>query len=371
VKTETHLAPIDLLRGVAIALVVMFHLLGTTYGYDHPGFKHLLLNFDFVTPSWWFFSPLAFGWSGVSLFFVISGYLIHRGNWCGGKAIDWQKFAHRRFWRIYPAYLLCLVIFTGLHHISFFSRDFVLHLLLVNDISDDTFFGSINSSFWSLATEVQLYAMYPLLIFARRRWGRISMLVLSCAVAACWMVFAYSSFDLPPANSFIWFSPLALWPTWALGAVIAESHMSGERYFKSPRIWMLLMVAMSVLSLAVQPLRPLAFYFGALGFSTVVDIMASSKIEYKSAFHRGLIWLGVCSYSVYLVNQSMIISLVNELNRLHHFSPAIGMMIGTVVFVPIVLAVGYTGYRLVERAGIKLGRYIGEPPISRAVVVAR
>ena len=84
---------LDGVRGIAILLVLLFHL---ELSYP-PGIPRM------------FFAPLLAGWSGVDLFFVLSGFLIT------GILIDTRKcrnyfssFYMRRVLRIMPLYLLAL-----------------------------------------------------------------------------------------------------------------------------------------------------------------------------------------------------------------------------------------------------------------------
>ena len=264
--SSRHLVRIDVLRGVAIALVLLFHLLDSNFGTDLPGYRNYLLQLNGVTRSWWLFSPFAFGWVGVSLFFVISGYVIHR-SYLLSEGFSWLSFAARRFCRIYPAYFVLLVLFAYYSHTPFVSKDFVYHVFLVHNLSQDTFFGSINGSFWSLAVECQLYALYPLAMIARRRWGWRVMLGISFVVATICLAIAYTSVSLPPENRTIWFSPLALWPTWLIGAAIAEQHIQGQQIFRSSRLWIVFMGALCVASYSVQLTYPLSFIFASFGWA--------------------------------------------------------------------------------------------------------
>ena len=95
-----HLQRIDTLRGVAIAGVILFHFHYVEFGADE--YKGFWIDFHAHSLSWWLLYPLGFGWVGVCLFFVISGYVIHR-SYLLDKHFAWSKYASRRFWRIYPA----------------------------------------------------------------------------------------------------------------------------------------------------------------------------------------------------------------------------------------------------------------------------
>jgi peptidoglycan/LPS O-acetylase OafA/YrhL len=92
---------IDNLRAVAIILVVLFHY---TYHYE----SEYLLRSDN-----WSLEIAKFGWSGVDLFFIISGYCIAMTI---TKTHNFFEFIVRRGARLYPGYLVC-----GILTLTFYS----------------------------------------------------------------------------------------------------------------------------------------------------------------------------------------------------------------------------------------------------------
>jgi len=125
---------------------------------------------------------LQFGWVGVSLFFVLSGFLIT------GILLDMKKsltardyffkFYGRRFLRIFPLYYFYLALMTGvaiwLLSISYrpnFMQMFLDQVWYAVFYVYDFFFGTITfeysfflDHFWSLSVEEQFYIFWPLLI---------------------------------------------------------------------------------------------------------------------------------------------------------------------------------------------------------------
>ena len=81
-KVKERLENVDLLRGVAIILVVFFHY---TYHYEST----YLLRSDN-----WSLEIAKFGWSGVDLFFIVSGYCIAMTI---TKSKNFFEFIIRRF----------------------------------------------------------------------------------------------------------------------------------------------------------------------------------------------------------------------------------------------------------------------------------
>lgn len=139
---------LDGLRGIAALLVVFYHC-----GVELR------------------FPPLVLpGFSGVHLFFVLSGYLISRPFLARLLADEplpsWRKYCVRRFMRIYPAYFVALVVFVGMRFAGRLHtptlRDVFLHLLLVFNWGTQADFLSINIAMWTLAIEAQFYVILPI-----------------------------------------------------------------------------------------------------------------------------------------------------------------------------------------------------------------
>src|SRR5262249_1397770 len=138
----------------------------------------------------------SYGYIGVYLFFVISGFCIHL-RWAKAKAagqanpqIDFIAFWKRRIRRLYPAYLAALVIYlVVLAYLGkvvltpFAVYDTVIHLLMLHNLDERTCY-SINGVFWTLAIEEQLYLAYFLLLYLRNRlgWLRTLGICLACRV---------------------------------------------------------------------------------------------------------------------------------------------------------------------------------------------
>jgi len=95
-----HLLRIDVLRAVAILSVFLLHWFGQAYGTDHLNWNGLLRD-PASAPSASFiaFFPLSFGWMGVPLFFVISGFCIHASA-LKNNELRVGRFFWRRFWDI-------------------------------------------------------------------------------------------------------------------------------------------------------------------------------------------------------------------------------------------------------------------------------
>jgi peptidoglycan/LPS O-acetylase OafA/YrhL len=175
--TQGRIPELDGLRGIAILFVVVWH-----YFYFYPDPNHrptALLHKLYV----YFERCIAVGWSGVDLFFVLSGFLI------GGILLDvrtspfyFKTFYLRRFFRIIPIYYAWVTLYVFLAILSFaFGRhtdalgepkiwyDVGAHFLFLQNLGFIHYSGLGSAWFvstWSLAVEEQFYLAAPMII----RW---------------------------------------------------------------------------------------------------------------------------------------------------------------------------------------------------------
>jgi len=155
-KLET----IELLRVLAAFAVAWFHFTnGNIY----------LLNEGLLKSSG------KYGWLGVEVFFVISGFVIPYSLWVSNFKFKyhWYKFLIKRFLRLYPAYIVTIIVsICLLCAYSIFKgttpnidiTNLILHLGYLNGIFNQPW---INPAFWTLSIEFQYYLLimfiYPLL----------------------------------------------------------------------------------------------------------------------------------------------------------------------------------------------------------------
>jgi peptidoglycan/LPS O-acetylase OafA/YrhL len=133
------------------------------------------------------------GNSGVTLFFVLSGFLLFlpyaRALLAAGPWPSARGFYLRRAWRILPGYYGSLFLIVTLQQPQYLSpshwRDLALFLVMFMDATPATF-QRLNGPYWTLAIEWQFYLLLPLIALAirglarrTRRPGRV------WAVAAC------------------------------------------------------------------------------------------------------------------------------------------------------------------------------------------
>ena len=170
------------LRGFAAMLVLLFH-----WSTAFPEVNNWLAGITFGPKAWMNLSlPLAVGWQGVPLFFVLSAYLL-TSQW-RERALDLTtiaRFWKRRLFRIYPAVWLqvLLLVFFSLWIFpivpSLKMADWVCNIFLWINLPP-MFIQPINGVWWTLPIELMFYLVLPLLIYLQRRshWLVVSLLCL-------------------------------------------------------------------------------------------------------------------------------------------------------------------------------------------------
>ena len=270
--TNRRLDHIDALRGLAALAVCWFHLT--------RGGKLL--------PEGWVASLSAYGFLGVEVFFVISGFVIPWAMWRADYRIsDFWHFLGKRMVRLYPPYLLALLlivflnyassrlpVFHGSFHPLTAFKELLTESIYLNGILDRSW--SIMVVAWTLAIEIQFYLLAGILA-AWLRFDRGPMTLIG-------LLLLVSSAYWARSNHYIF----AYLPFFVLGWSGAWIHAGG---IKKMYPWMLSAWSL-VLMIMTQSLA-----------ATIVAMMTFLVIVFWNYRVPGvLIWLGSISYSLYLLH---------------------------------------------------------------------
>jgi peptidoglycan/LPS O-acetylase OafA/YrhL len=181
------------LRGIAALLVVFHH-----------------------TRSHWLWGWLE-GWNGVTLFFVLSGFLITtlalREEDALG-ALRWRAFFVRRVFRIVPVYVVSLALYVvavGLVGIGAAHRAPFFHAVpwYLSPFPEVPFFSRTHIVFslaWSLGIEEKFYLLWPLLAFVllrRRARGRLGLALALALVLQIPIAFGSGGRALAPYSAIL------------------------------------------------------------------------------------------------------------------------------------------------------------------------
>lgn len=329
----TYRKDVQVLRGLAVLLVVLFHL-------ELPGFRN--------------------GFLGVDVFFVISGYLMAVMY----DDADKGKFFARRASRLLPAYFATIVCTAAASLAIVTPSDF-------SQVSEQAWFATFflsnvgfwaeNSYFdkqvfkpllhlWSLGVEIQFYLLVPLLHWTLRKTREAGYAALLLAsLGACFLMVGIS-----PKTSFFWL-PFRMWE-FLLGFGVAKYLASAPDV--SHRQWV---GTVSLLLMLFTPafivIDGSATHFmrghpglGALGaacLTAIVLLTGLPDVLQRNLMAGVLERLGNWSYSIYLAHFPVITLLL--------YRPFAGTRLGADSSVELIAAIALIAvvsaflYRIVEK----------------------
>ena len=371
---KKHVAFFDQIRGFAIICVFLFHALGISYSQYQLPWGDWFPKFE-APRSFLFFLPLTMGWAGVAVFFVVSGFCIHNSF---ARNPDWQDFAVRRFFRIYPPYVVALLLFALILPWTRIGHDFFgiallgSHLALVQNLDDRSFFA-INPSFWSIAVEAQLYLIYPVMLLLVKRigWRKTLLFIgaLEIGLRTVAGLTVFSTGDLPLFR-FLGM-PFLYWFSWAIGAAIADAHLLGHPLPFANHSWR----AWSVVAVAsgfIKPIAPYSFlFFAVLTATVIVHLLQKDEAPARwPALRKWISNVGLWSFSIYLLHEPFL-DLAPRLAAkfpLPHVSQHLEAFGIALLFWFPILGLSALSYRWIELPGIALGKRVSSLVPSGAQV---
>jgi peptidoglycan/LPS O-acetylase OafA/YrhL len=357
--SRPYIERLDIVRGLAIFLVFIFHAQIDLYpDYVTPQYVDNFIQIKSLKEGILQFNPAAFGWVGVTLFFIISGFLIHLGYLGNRNKFTVITFYSKRFWRIYPVYFLVLLFFCfarnqGEYYLyskqGFF--DLFTHVFLIHNFWESTIF-SINGAFWSLAVEFQLYLLYPILVYASTKKGlKPSLFVLFVLAIATRLILAAEIIEhhiIFPIDMLI-----NAWFTWCLGAYLAEKYVSGKKVIPSKsNLLLVFLFALFILSKVIPLTGYFTNFFGVFAWFVFMERLLHSKRKFTAFYFKIAVYIGLCSYSLYLIHQPILNDLLNYYNI--NNQPILKIL---PVFA-IIFFISYSLYLFVELNSVKIGNKI-------------
>ncbi len=404
---KSTIAALDGIRACAILFVISFHIDWTNQNYEK------LWN--------WHTNPIATsvaiaGGTGVTLFFVLSGFLLFlpyaKALLFAGRWPLARSFYVRRTLRILPGYYLSLFVLIFLSAPHYLRpenlRGLGFFLTFLMDSSKGTF-RQINGPYWTLAVEWQFYMILPLLalgllLLVRRvrpeqRLGVVILALLGIIAGGLFVRFWGLYFQENPTATFLiprhvldivlFFSfgrtgkyteDFAVGMLGALLYVYAQSlppeHLFVRRLHQLSiwfwRLGILILVFSAIwhfqpiVPTPVWPfLQPIMPYFSwlsemvlALGYGLcIIAVLFGSRELQRPFTWMPLRWIGLISYSLYIWHLPLIVLFQTQI--LQPFFPHLNHYIAYLlywvwVFIVIVpFCVLY--YAFIERPGIRLG----------------
>jgi peptidoglycan/LPS O-acetylase OafA/YrhL len=311
---SNRLPGLDTLRALAIIVVMAFHLDG--------------LLPDIVGP------VERFGWMGVDLFFVLSGYLIGSQLLKGvrdGRGISLLDFYRKRAYRILPAYLvvLALYVFWPLWREAPGISPLWQFLTFTENFFVDYSINHAFSHVWSLCVEEHFYLLLPLIVLVLSRraaaWKTITVLAFFVALGLAIRSYEYFHVLLPMGRDSDDFSVRYIeriyYPTYTrLDGLLAGVALALMRIFR-PGWWSAILkranwllgggIALMALTLWIfaDRLGPTGTVIGFPLMAIALAMLVMAAADRRSWFGRvripGARLVATLAYSLYLTHKEI------------------------------------------------------------------
>jgi len=335
---------IQYIRGIAALLVAWFHFTVSSANFLAPGFLK---------------STGTYGWTGVQMFFVISGFVLPYSLFVGRfKTREFGRFALKRIIRLEPPYLVSIALTAAVAFAAavvpgyrggppgYTVPQIASHLGYLVELLD---YRWINPVYWTLAIEFQFYLLVGLLfplVSSPKRWVRLA--TLAALTASAWTI-TPQKFVFP----FLFF--------FMIGFVAFQYR---TRLIGPIEAAVTALTIATIGSFRQDPAGIIAALIAALIIATVGEVRFG---------HSVLMFLGDISYSLYLIHVPVGGRVVNLGERL---GGGVGTKLAVLtVALAVTLVAAYLMYRLVEKpfqlyaSSIKYGArpavvVLADPPVA-------
>lgn len=341
----------DAIRGIAASYVLLFHLVEVpSPPPDLPG---------------WAKPIVASGWSGVTLFFVLSAWtLAMTRDERAGEANPDLRFLVRRFFRIAPLYY-CWLVFMVVRNYGF---DGFLDLK-ERVISFATFTynfyppwqqGVVWAS-WTLGVEMVFYAFFPL-VWRWTRTVRSALGFLVASLAVSWVCQALVNRFMAPedANIYVALSLATSLPAFGFG-ILAFRIQAGRETLVDLQAWRIPLLLAGGLAWCVllfqEPTWIVRTFFQAFAYASLFLGIHLAPPAWLSA--SPMRFLGKISYSLYLNHPYLVYSLAPLFLILNGWFPSesgLSFLCSVLASATLLVVFSYATWRWIEEPGNRLGR---------------
>jgi peptidoglycan/LPS O-acetylase OafA/YrhL len=315
---EARIDILDSFRFIAIMMVILFHYYTR---WTIPAHTPNLYPYGNA-----YATCFQYGFLGVEFFFMISGFVI---LYTLEKSHTYHGFLLKRFIRLFPPMLLCSIatfflvnILDRENHFSAFHSASYLNFLPSLTFSfpkiwEDIFPGKnwdlIDGAYWSLHVEVAFYLLAGLLYFINKAKFISNWLIFSTIVIAFVAYHDHFSHENDILTIFLDHFKLSDYIMFFTVGVMSYSF-----FFKKPlTTWNIILFIVLVLYYYHHFYNYTLSVHLLLIFLTVLFGVFTFKAEYLSFLKIGMIQrIGIISYTVYLIHQSVGIILIDKLSKI-------------------------------------------------------
>ena len=316
------------IRGLAALMVVLSHcwlMTASTFRIAHQGIGsvHSLADLLFYTLSKLLNET---GRSAVMIFFVLSGFVLAVSLM--SRPMRYASFAAKRFFRIYPAFLVVILAAYALHLLIGVRHENMSSWMSINvliDMSVQSLIGhlamlglkndiGLDSVIWTLVYELRISLLFPLilLLVLKFRWKSVAAFMLISLVATSLVLYLTGTvargFD-PTSTPVSLLDTCFFLPYFALGAYLAVDRERLANWGHNLPWWLKSLYCLVMLYFFIKIdystntlAGCLVDYLRGIGAAMLIVLALGSKRLSAGLGHDWLIWLGRISYSLYLVH---------------------------------------------------------------------
>jgi peptidoglycan/LPS O-acetylase OafA/YrhL len=377
---RTYIAEVDELRGIAALLVLFYH--SVHQGYASIGGQ------GWLTTS---FPPVALlyeGHTGVSLFMVLSGFILAKGTF--DKPLNYRRFIINRMLRIFPM-MVFVNVFAMYANKSYTLEGAVAPFLFLyntpirlNDLTQ------LSATTWAVSVEFQFYLIAPFLFLFVGRRGLLGYVLPALAlILAVRLIVFYPSWDTPSELVRIThYTIVGRLGQFLIGIALAYV-IDRLREPKGANAWVLLTGSMAVMIAIAhtlnsgggfpvwKPWRILEPELEGAAWAGVIAGYAYVRPLRWRPVQRAMVTAGILSFSIYILHWPVLFifwGLYKEyaVGVLGGISGI--MMLTTFVLLPPILALSALSYSCIEKPFLEMRkRYLpgGEPEPTTVLVAPK
>src|SRR5437763_1727262 len=326
---------------------------------------------------WWYQNFASIGFVGVNFFFVLSGFILVYTY--DGPSLNVRRFWWARFARIYPAYILSLIVaapffFFAVRHLdlpifSWSKQHLVLACVLTLTLLQSWVPHAAltwNSVCWSLSVEAFCYFLFPFLLLRSKKLSQRHLLL---GLIGVWLVslsFSFGYVSLHPDGAdkinsgeitLFWknvlsFNPMVRLPEFVVGMLAGRLFLArGEKIESASTLILCGLLGFACVVFFADKIPNPVLSAGLLSPAFAAIIYGAAQQPWWTAFLAApfLVLLGDASYSLYLLHSLLI---TRVFDSFPHF--AWSARVALSLFAAI--AASILAYRLVEQPARRLLR---------------
>ncbi|MEU3345090.1 acyltransferase [Streptomyces sp. NPDC006700] len=302
-RARPRLYAIDGIRLIAALMVAVHHYVGTRR-VDQPGNVIWGRPVSEIMPTVFHFAT--YGWIGVEIFFVISGFVICMSCW--GRTP--RQFFVSRVIRLYPAYWFAIVFTTAVPAAlpgvwaQLRPRDVLLNFTMLQAGSD---VGNVDGVYWTLWVELRFYLLFLLVVLTGLTYRKV--VAFCCVWGVATMVAPVAKFPLLDlfAGSAAWY--------FIAGLALYLMHRFGQDLLLWGILAMSWFMGQRELGQRIDVVEHVSSWRGAVLIYTVfLLVMIAIALGLTDRVHwKWLVTAGSMTYPLYLMHYVAGTTLINRL----------------------------------------------------------